>query len=108
MGSKTAVAETLAAPTICVASPCYAAAASGLAVFPSPLRPLAIIGERRTEVSIAEVIDIIGDFEGQHCIMVDDLIDTGGTLVKGAEALMQAGRSRFGPALLMRNLRSGD
>ena len=34
---------------------------------------------------------IIGDVEGQHCIMVDDLIDTGGTLVKGAEALLQAG-----------------
>ena len=53
--------------------------------------PLAIIDKRRTEVNIAEVMHIIGDVEGQHCIMVDDLIDTGGTLVKGAEALMQAG-----------------
>ncbi len=53
--------------------------------------PLAIIDKRRTEVNVAEVMHIIGDVEGQHCIMVDDLIDTGGTLVKGAEALLQAG-----------------
>jgi ribose-phosphate pyrophosphokinase len=53
--------------------------------------PLAIIDKRRTEVNVAEVMHIIGDVEDQHCIMVDDLIDTGGTLVKGAEALMAAG-----------------
>lgn len=53
--------------------------------------PLAIIDKRRTEVNVAEVMHIIGDVGGQHCIMVDDLIDTGGTLVKGAEALLQAG-----------------
>ena len=53
--------------------------------------PLAIIDKRRTEVNVAEVMHIIGDVEGQHCIMVDDLIDTAGTLVKGAEALVAAG-----------------
>ena len=53
--------------------------------------PLAIIDKRRTEVNVAEVMHIIGDVEGQHCIMVDDLIDTAGTLVKGAEALLAAG-----------------
>ena len=53
--------------------------------------PLAIIDKRRTEVNVAEVMHIIGDVEGQHCLIVDDLIDTGGTLVKGAEALLSAG-----------------
>ena len=51
----------------------------------------AIIDKRRIEVNIAEVMHIIGDVEGRHCTMVGDLIYTGGTLVKGAEALMQAG-----------------
>jgi ribose-phosphate pyrophosphokinase len=53
--------------------------------------PLAIIDKRREEVNVAEVMHIIGDVEGQDCLMVDDLIDTAGTLVKGAEALLARG-----------------
>jgi len=53
--------------------------------------PLAIIDKRRTDVNVAEVMHIIGDVEGQHCLIVDDLIDTGGTLVKGSEALLKQG-----------------
>ena len=53
--------------------------------------PLAIIDKRRTEVNVAEVMHIIGDVRGQHCIIVDDLIDTAGTLVKGSEALLAQG-----------------
>ncbi len=53
--------------------------------------PLAIIDKRRTDVNVAEVMHIIGDVAGQDCLMVDDLIDTAGTLVKGAEALMAQG-----------------
>jgi ribose-phosphate pyrophosphokinase len=53
--------------------------------------PLAIIDKRRTEVNIAEVMHIVGDVEDQHCLIVDDLIDTAGTLVKGAEALLAQG-----------------
>ncbi len=53
--------------------------------------PLAIIDKRRTDVNIAEVMHIIGDVEGQHCLIVDDLIDTAGTLVKAAEALLKVG-----------------
>ncbi len=53
--------------------------------------PLAIIDKRRTDVNVAEVMHIIGDVKGQHCLIVDDLIDTAGTLVKGAEALMEQG-----------------
>ncbi len=53
--------------------------------------PLAIIDKRRTEVNVAEVMHIIGDVEGRHCLIVDDLIDTAGTLVKAAEALTAQG-----------------
>lgn len=53
--------------------------------------PLAIIDKRREQVNVAEVMHIIGSVQGKHCLMVDDLIDTAGTLVKGAEALLRAG-----------------
>ena len=53
--------------------------------------PLAIIDKRREEANVAEVMNVIGDVAGQNCLIVDDLIDTGGTLVKGAEALLEYG-----------------
>ena len=53
--------------------------------------PLAIIDKRREEANVTEVMHVIGDVEGKFCLMVDDLIDTAGTLVKGAEALMKFG-----------------
>jgi len=53
--------------------------------------PLAIIDKRREEANVAEVMNVVGDVEGRHCLLVDDLIDTAGTLVKGAEALIEKG-----------------
>ncbi len=53
--------------------------------------PLAIIDKRREEANVADVMNVIGDVKGRHCLLFDDLIDTAGTLVKGAEALMQKG-----------------
>jgi ribose-phosphate pyrophosphokinase len=53
--------------------------------------PLAIIDKRREEANVAEVMNVIGDVEGRNTLIVDDLIDTAGTLVKGAEALMAKG-----------------
>ena len=53
--------------------------------------PLAIIDKRREQANVAEVMNIIGDVSGKKCVMVDDLIDTAGTLVKGSEALLAAG-----------------
>src|SRR5450631_2007771 len=53
--------------------------------------PMAIIDKRRSDVNVAEVMHIIGDVEGQHCLIVDDLIDTAGTLVKATEALLNQG-----------------
>jgi ribose-phosphate pyrophosphokinase len=53
--------------------------------------PLAIIDKRRTDANVAEVMNIIGDVRGKRCLVVDDLVDTAGTLVKGVEALLAAG-----------------
>ncbi len=53
--------------------------------------PLAIIDKRREEANVAEVMHVIGRVAGRNCLMVDDLIDTAGTLVKGAEALLERG-----------------
>jgi ribose-phosphate pyrophosphokinase len=53
--------------------------------------PLAIIDKRREEANVAEVMNVIGKVKGRNCLMVDDLIDTAGTLVKGGEALLQHG-----------------
>ena len=55
--------------------------------------PLAIIDKRREEANVAEVMNVVGDVVGRHCLLVDDLIDTAGTLVKGAEALLEKGAS---------------
>ena len=53
--------------------------------------PLAIIDKRRDDVNVAEVMHIIGEVADRECLIVDDLIDTAGTLVKGAEALLNEG-----------------
>ncbi len=53
--------------------------------------PLAIIDKRREDVNVAEVMHIIGRVRGRNCLVVDDLIDTAGTLVKATEALLEKG-----------------
>jgi len=56
---------------------------------------LAIVDKRRTSPNHAEVMHIIGDVEGKTCVIVDDIIDTAGTLVKTAEVLQQRGAARI-------------
>jgi ribose-phosphate pyrophosphokinase len=52
---------------------------------------LAIIDKRRPEPNVAEVMNIIGNVEGKAAIMIDDMIDTAGTIVHGAKALLERG-----------------
>jgi ribose-phosphate pyrophosphokinase len=52
---------------------------------------LAIVDKRRVEMNVAEVMHVIGDVKGRTCLIIDDLIDTAGTLVKTAAALMDNG-----------------
>src|SRR4051812_25739409 len=54
---------------------------------------LAIVDKRRVEMNVAEVMHVIGDVHGRVCLVIDDLIDTAGTLVKTASALMENGAS---------------
>src|SRR5215831_16788977 len=52
---------------------------------------LAIVDKRRVEMNVAEVMHVIGDVKGRTCLVIDDLIDTAGTLVKTAAALLENG-----------------
>ncbi|MFW0862731.1 MAG: ribose-phosphate diphosphokinase [Candidatus Komeilibacteria bacterium] len=53
--------------------------------------PIAIIDKRRPKENKAEVMHIVGDVDGKTCIMIDDMIDTAGTMTSGAVALMEHG-----------------
>ena len=53
--------------------------------------PIAIIDKRRPKPNVAEVMNIIGDVEGKTCILVDDIVDTAGTVTVASEALKKAG-----------------
>ena len=53
--------------------------------------PLAIIDKRRPAVNVAQVMNIIGDIAGKTAILIDDMIDTGGTITLGAKALLERG-----------------
>jgi ribose-phosphate pyrophosphokinase len=55
---------------------------------------LAIIDKRRTDDGTAEVMNVIGDVEGRTCILQDDIIDTAGTITKGAKALKENGAAQ--------------
>jgi len=52
---------------------------------------LAIIDKRRPQANVSQVMNVIGDVEGRDCIVVDDMIDTAGTLAKAADALKEKG-----------------
>jgi ribose-phosphate pyrophosphokinase len=53
--------------------------------------PLAIIDKRRDRANVSEVMNIIGDVRDRNCVIVDDIVDTAGTLTQGAGALADAG-----------------
>lgn len=54
-------------------------------------KPLAIIAKRRPEPGKVDIVEIIGDVRGKLCIMIDDMIDTGGSVIRGAESLLHRG-----------------
>ena len=57
--------------------------------------PKAIIDKRRPEPGVAEVMNLIGNVEGKNCIMVDDMVDTAGSLTEGARALKKFGANEI-------------
>lgn len=56
--------------------------------------PIAIIEKRRPKPNVSEVMNIIGDIDGKNCILIDDIIDTAGTICKAAEALRKNGAKK--------------
>ncbi len=52
---------------------------------------IAIVDKRRPKAGVSEVMALIGDVEGKHAILVDDIVDSGGTLCKAADAILEAG-----------------
>ncbi len=57
--------------------------------------PMAIIDKRRPKANVMEVMNIIGTVAGKKCLLVDDMIDTAGTIVQGAKALVDAGATEI-------------
>ena len=57
--------------------------------------PMAIIDKRRPEPGVAEVMNLIGDVNGKNCILVDDMVDTAGSLTEGARALKKFGANEI-------------
>lgn len=57
--------------------------------------PMAIIDKRRPEPGVAEVMNLIGNVEGKNCILVDDMVDTAGSLTEGARALKKFGANEI-------------
>ena len=68
---------------------------------------LAIIDKRRERAGVSEVMNIIGDVEGRHCILVDDIVDSAGTLCNAAVALTKAGAKSVA-AYVTHGVLSGD
>lgn len=76
---------------ICVVSPDHGGVKRARNVARKINAPIAVIDKRRPKPNESEVNFIIGDVEGKTCIMVDDMVDTAGTLTVGAQALMDKG-----------------
>src|SRR6202522_2480746 len=55
---------------------------------------LAIVDKRRTDINVTEVMNVIGDVQGRTCLILDDIVDTAGTLVKTVDALLAQGASK--------------
>jgi ribose-phosphate pyrophosphokinase len=56
--------------------------------------PLAIVDKRRTDMNVTEVMHVIGDVKDKTCLIIDDIVDTAGTLVKTADALLEQGATK--------------
>ena len=76
---------------ICVVSPDHGGATRARKMAVALDCPVAIIDKRRPKPNIAEIMGVLGDVEGKNCIMIDDMIDTAGTLCNAAKATIELG-----------------
>ena len=85
------IKENLDLSNVCVVSPDVGGVVRARAIAKRIDAPLAIVDKRRERAGESEVMNIIGDVEGKSCILVDDIVDSGGTLCNAAEALLEKG-----------------
>ena len=78
-------------PNLTVVSPDVGSVSRSRALASRFDAPLAIIDKRRPRANVMEVMNVIGDIKGKTCLMIDDMVDTAGTLCQGAKALMDNG-----------------
>ena len=83
--------ERLRLPRIKVVSPDAGGVERARALAKRLSAPLAIIDKRREEANVSEVMHVIGEVQGHNCVIVDDLVDTAGTLVHTVDALLGQG-----------------
>ncbi|MFC4891579.1 ribose-phosphate pyrophosphokinase [Pseudofrancisella aestuarii] len=69
---------------------------------------IAVVDKRRPKPNVAEVMNIIGEVDGKHCILVDDIMDTGGTMCQAATALVEKGGAAKVSAFCVHPLLSGN
>ncbi len=87
------IKEHLHLTNVCVVSPDVGGVVRARAIAKRIDAPLAIVDKRRERAGESEVMNIIGDVDGKSCILVDDIVDSGGTLCNAAEALLEKGAS---------------
>jgi ribose-phosphate pyrophosphokinase len=85
------LAKDLVNGDTCVVSPDVGGVTRARALAEFLKTSIAIIAKRRPEPGKVEIMEIIGDVKGKNCVMIDDMIDTGGSIVHGAEALAERG-----------------
>ncbi len=83
--------ERLHLPNLAVVSPDAGGVERARALGKRLKAPLAIIDKRRDKAGVSEVMHVIGDVRGRTCVIIDDLVDTAGTLVNGVDALIADG-----------------
>lgn len=76
---------------VAVVSPDVAGVTRARALAEMLKAPLAIVAKRRPEPNKVDIMEIVGDVAGKKCVMIDDMIDTGGSVIQGAEALLKRG-----------------
>jgi ribose-phosphate pyrophosphokinase len=86
--------KSKAYPNLVVVSPDVGGVVRARALAKQLGSDLAIIDKRRAAANVSEVMHVIGEIEGRNCVIMDDMIDTAGTLVKAAEVLKERGAKR--------------
>jgi ribose-phosphate pyrophosphokinase len=90
---KYLVSEGYSEQDVVVVSPDVGGVARARALAEHLGKPLAIIAKRRPEPGKVDIMEIIGDVEGKIAVMIDDIVDSGGSVIHGAEALLRRGAS---------------